>query len=240
MVHTVHPIYIINTQKKTHLMKMEEKEKLVRRWVSRLEESSTDRTPSKLEGNAAGLTREDAERVLTAAYTAAMARRGIRRAIDEPTRERLRKASRWLAKREKPSLLLYGHCGVGKTTMLRSLAELLKEGRNFEGIASITATEVYEMFRDEALRYRYDRLKTVQVLLLDDLGCEPERCLIFGTPWEPILDLIYARYERLLPTVITTNLDDDQIRARYGVRMADRLNELYDKITFTGQSYRTK
>ncbi len=218
---------------------MEEREKIVKKLVSRLAENSTDRTPSKLEGCASVLALEDAEKVLTVAYTAGMRRRGIQCTIDEATKDRLYKVAKWITKREKPGLLLYGHCGVGKTTMLKAICELLKEGRSFENIALVTATNIYESLRDENLRYRYDRLKAIPALLIDDLGCEPERCLIYGTPCEPIRDIIYARYEKMLPTVITTNLGDDQIRTRYGVRVADRIDELYDKITFTGQSYRT-
>lgn len=49
---------------------------------------------------------------------------------------------------------------------------------------------------------------------------------------------LYYRYDRMLITVLTTNLGDEEICTRYGVRIADRMNETFDAIVFKGTSYR--
>ena len=55
----------------------------------------------------------------------------------------------------------------------------------------------------------------------------------------PLIDLISIRYEEQLFTMITTNLKPNDIRERYGDRIADRFNEMLEKIVFENPSYRT-
>ena len=47
-----------------------------------------------------------------------------------------------------------------------------------------------------------------------------------------------TRYENRGFTFITTNLVPQQIRKLYGDRIADRLNEMVDKIVFDNPSFR--
>jgi DNA replication protein DnaC len=67
-----------------------------------------------------------------------------------------------------------------------------------------------------------ERLKAPR-LVLDDLGMEYLDGKGFA---QATLDgVINHRHERLLPTVITTNLGADEFKARYGPRVADRIRE---------------
>ena len=54
----------------------------------------------------------------------------------------------------------------------------------------------------------------------------------------PIIDLLTKRYEAQLFTIVTTNLDPKDIRKRYGDRIADRLNEMMEKIVYRNPTYR--
>jgi DNA replication protein DnaC len=51
-------------------------------------------------------------------------------------------------------------------------------------------------------------------------------------------EVVNTRYERLRPTVLTTNIDAQRFRARYGERITDRLNERSGFVVLAGGSLR--
>ena len=55
----------------------------------------------------------------------------------------------------------------------------------------------------------------------------------------PVIDLISYRYNRMLFTMVTTNLTPAQIRATYGDRIADRFNEMMLILPYKNPSFRT-
>jgi DNA replication protein DnaC len=78
------------------------------------------------------------------------------------------------------------------------------------------------------------------MLAIDDLGIEPVEVMDYGNLLCPLVDLLTKRYDLQLFTLVTTNLTPAEIRARYGDRIADRLNEMMLKIVFTNESYRSR
>lgn len=86
----------------------------------------------------------------------------------------------------------------------------------------------------------FKQMRNSLVLIIDDLGTEPATAKVYGTEQTPIAEIINHRYEAMLTTIITTNLNDEAIAKRYGERTIDRLREMCEKLTFTGASYRTK
>lgn len=117
-------------------------------------------------------------------------------------------------------------------------SKLLSLGRKYYTVSCLNACQIVEDFRSDDTRYKYEKAKSVEVLLIDDLGCEPEHLMLFGTLYEPIKDILYKRYDRMLITVLTTNLGDEELYKRYGERIADRIKETFDTIVFNGVSYR--
>lgn len=86
-------------------------------------------------------------------------------------------------------------------------------------------------FVTAALLARYPRydakamhdLLTCRALVVDDLGCE---YMDDKGNFMAVLDeVINARYGERLPTLITTNLNADAFKERYGSRIADRIRE---------------
>ena len=71
------------------------------------------------------------------------------------------------------------------------------------------------------------------------MGCEPERCCIYGGDYTPIQQILYNRYDRRLPTMITTNLNLELIKDRYGERLLDRFAESYRRVCLDYPSYRS-
>ena len=84
----------------------------------------------------------------------------------------------------------------------------------------------------------YRKLISVDMLGIDDLGTEPSEVMDYGNVYTPVIDLLTKRYEEQLFTIITTNLTPQQIREHYDDRIADRLNEMVEKIVFKNGTYR--
>ena len=76
------------------------------------------------------------------------------------------------------------------------------------------------------------------MLGIDDLGTEPSEVMDYDNVYTPVIDLLTKRYEEQLFTIITTNLTPQQIREHYDDRIADRLNEMVEKIVFKNGTYR--
>src|SRR6185503_9804295 len=81
---------------------------------------------------------------------------------------------------------------------------------------------------------QFDFLRTVPVLILDDLGTES------ATPWarEKLYQLINHRYNYRLPTVVTSNLKPEAIEPRIYSRPCDGACGVV--ITIAAQDYRRR
>ena len=123
---------------------------------------------------------------------------------------------------EYRDLVLTGGTGLGKTFLLRSMAERL-----IEKDVNVLIISAYRML--EILRKSYfenDRsaaeLLDAEVLMIDDLGSEP---MMQNITVEQLFNLINERQNRGLSTVISTNLDMSRFRERYTERIASRLRD---------------
>lgn len=175
-------------------------------------------------------TMEETTARLTALYQLEVESRGIRFIPDAFTSKSIERVTKWLHFSHQRGLLLYGTLGNGKTTMLRAISRLF-HGKSF----LISAQNLYDYEKDNTLTRSQRRL-----LLIDDLGTEPERCIVYGEERHPVTDIILERYQDNLTTVIATNLSLDDIKRRYGARVHDRLLEMYAGIYYDADSYRDK
>jgi DNA replication protein DnaC len=115
-------------------------------------------------------------------------------------------------------LLMMGSYGCGKTHLAAAIANTCVEF----GMHTIflTVPDLLDWLRysydatDDTFEKRFEELRNVSLLVLDDLGAHNT------TAWaaEKLFQIIDYRYIRKLPTVITTNLElediDDRIRSR--------------------------
>ena len=119
-------------------------------------------------------------------------------------------------------LVLTGSTGLGKTFLLRSMAERL-----IERDVNVLLISAYRML--DILRKSYfendqgsGELLSADVLMIDDLGSEP---LMQNVTVEQLFNLLNERQNRNLSTVISTNLEMAKFRERYTERIASRLRD---------------
>lgn len=159
---------------------------------------------------------------------------------DKVILEAIKDASGWLVDGKKPGLLLYGGVGNGKTTLANAICSYISQIRDYNdpGVFKTSAIIVAKKsMNDEKSKY-LDELKQRELVFLDDLGIEPQTVKCFGNEISPVTEWIYARYDYPLFTLVTTNLNMEQITERYGSRIGDRMEEFFNKIPFTHSTYR--
>lgn len=170
--------------------------------------------------------------------------RGGKYKINEELSDYMLRAARWLTDPEdNPWMMFMGLYGNGKTALalgvfqayyhLSYKAAPTKRKR----ICFMTSKKICDYFLRE--RDFFDGLVMSDFLVIDDFGDEPVEVVSYGMTHTPIIDLLAERYERRLPTLLTTNLSGEEFEARYGARIADRLRELTTTLVFRQPSFRT-
>ena len=190
------------------------------------------------------MTCPQAKDSMKAAVMAEVERRQMKFAENEALDKQLSLMAEWLTTNDhRFCLLLCGKCGNGKSTLVKAFQNLLNllglrdEYGNTIGFSIVDAREIAWMCRDRHQEWR--ALSRRNMLAIDDIGTEPVEIQDYGNHLNPVIDLLYKRYDEQLFTIITTNLTPKEIRERYGERIADRLNEMAFRIVFDNDTYRT-
>lgn len=118
-------------------------------------------------------------------------------------------------------LVLTGQSGLGKTFLLRAMARvLLERGVN---VLLVSAYCFFEIARKAYLGGPAEELASLMetdVLMIDDLGSEP---MVRNITIETLFNLINERQNAGRGLVISTNLNQEELCARYTERIASRL-----------------
>jgi len=120
-------------------------------------------------------------------------------------------------------LLLMGNYGCGKTHLAAAIAnEAIGRGlQTYFAIAPDLLDHLraaYAPTSDSSYDDRFESVRTVPLLVVDDLGTENT------TPWarEKLYQIFNHRYNYRLPTVVTSNVDLDTIEPRIRSRLSDQ------------------
>ena len=140
------------------------------------------------------------------------------------------------------NLLFTGAPGLGKTFLSASIArEVAAKGYSVAYDTAITLLAIFEQEKfsrseeeqqDAASRVR--QLKGCDLLILDDLGTE----LSSAFTQSALYTLLDGRIRAGKSTIISTNLDKDALRERYGPALFSRLEGEYQFLRFTGTDIR--
>jgi chromosomal replication initiation ATPase DnaA len=150
-----------------------------------------------------------------------------------------------IAEKATKGLWLYGSAGVGKTFLLRALL------RKYERIVTATAmVSAYRTSQDFDARFwntvfgnePAEWPQRMQFAYLDDVGQEGI-CVSYGERVEVLDGVLCALYDSWYthgtPLVyMTSNLNPEQMDARYGRRITDRLRDMCYTIEIKGPSRR--
>lgn len=162
---------------------------------------------------------------------------------DENTSQKISKTAKWLCTVQRFGLLLYGSVGSGKTTLARSVCTLIGilygstgSYEDRKGVVRISALDLANQVSQD--KNYLSELKRKEMLFIDDLGVEPETVKCWGNEVSPITELLYSRYDNQLFTIATSNLAEEEFGERYGKRIYDRMEEMFDRLYYNNKSYR--
>lgn len=141
---------------------------------------------------------------------------------------------------DRAGLLIKGPVGTGKTRLAAALAgKFLIDGASVMGAScGDLFGRIRATFRDnsaETEEQLVESLKSVGLLVVDDLGTEGTSSYVVQT----LHRVISARNGDWQPTIVTTNLKLEEIRATYGERIASRV-ECWEQIVVDGADRRKR
>jgi len=130
-------------------------------------------------------------------------------------------------------LLIKGESGLGKTEIIRAVAE--------NPVMPIKIISILDI-ADMVMANGFCEVNMNDRILIDDVGTEPEVINHFGTRINWFKDFIEKYYLQangnFSKLLITTNLIGDEIERRYGSRVRSRMREMFNVITLNGQDLR--
>lgn len=177
-----------------------------------------------------GIPARELLETLDAAYSALLEARCVNEAKSGANMARLASLARWLSGAGKPSLLLYGGYGTGKTTLMQAAGYALQA-------FGIDYTYKAARFFDDP-RNDFTPCRKPSPLMVDEFGREQEKVNEYGNVTRPIMDVLLYRYDKGYPTILATNLLMEEMGNRYGEYFLDRLRGGYETIFYDEKSYR--
>ena len=136
------------------------------------------------------------------------------------------------------NLLFSGNTGLGKTFLSACIARVVADGGNsvvYESAGKLFSVLEKSRFEgDEESRSAARKYNDCDLLIVDDLGTE--------LPGQFVTAALYTLVnDRLLegkPTIISTNLNTDDLSRRYSPQIASRLRGSYKRVAFVGEDIR--
>lgn len=142
----------------------------------------------------------------------------------------------------KKGLCLFGGVGVGKTTLMEKFFQnqrqsfVIKMCREIEDEFAGDGDKILKQYAiPKPISINSDPYgHQIVGYCFDDLGTEPPS-KYYGKNVDVMAEILLNRYDRRLPfiqTHVTTNLNTDEIYQRYGSRVSDRMQEMFNMIAF--------
>lgn len=138
------------------------------------------------------------------------------------------------------NLLMLGSTGLGKTHLSTSIARrVIERGFDvrYESVQNILTDFEHDRFRSGHGNDNEERgavYLDTELLIIDDLGTEMSTAFTQSCLYQ----IINTRINRGQPTIINTNLEQRELRGRYGDRIASRLFGEYRPLLFRGKDVR--
>ena len=138
------------------------------------------------------------------------------------------------------SLLFVGGTGLGKTMLSACIAtEVTEKGYavSYESAGHLFAKlEKNHFSRTEATEAVVAEIEKADLLIIDDLGTELAGNFVTAALYSLLNDRILSGK----PTIISTNLNAQEVERRYSPQIASRLRGNFRQLTFVGEDIRLK
>lgn len=140
------------------------------------------------------------------------------------------------------SLLFQGGTGLGKTYLSACIAREISD-KGFSvcydtASSALNAFERQKFSKDaeeaEAASSKVNRILDCDLLILDDLGTE----MITSISISALYTIINTRLISRKSTVISTNLSNEELAAKYSPQICSRMEGGYEKLPFVGKDIR--
>ncbi len=139
----------------------------------------------------------------------------------------------------KKNLLFTGTTGTGKTFLSSCIAKEFLDSGHF--VLYLTATQLSNMIDDAKFRHEQaehgeylSMVRDCDLLIIDDLGTE----YAFGYPQSQLFDILESRMLAGKRTVISTNMDLQDLNQKYSPRLVSRVMGNYEIFVFRGNDLR--
>ena len=138
------------------------------------------------------------------------------------------------------NLLFSGGTGLGKTFLSACIARAVADRGYSVAYESaphlFTKLERAKFTADEEARHQAEKYSTYDLLIIDDLGTEMGGQFTTSALYTLINDRLLSGK----PTIISTNLNTDDLGRRYSPQIASRLNGSFLRVPFLGDDIRVK
>ncbi len=140
------------------------------------------------------------------------------------------------------NLLFTGNTGLGKTFISECIAnELVKKGKNvLYQTAPVMLDSVIDFRFGKTDGSIYKSLLDVDLLIIDDLGTESMNNMKFSELFNIINTRLLNQNNKITKTIISTNLNIQNLYKNYDERIVSRLIGNYDICRFFGDDIRLK
>lgn len=139
-----------------------------------------------------------------------------------------------------PNLLFSGGTGLGKTFLSACIARTVADNGYsvvYESAAHLfSKLERAKFSSDEQARAEAEKFTACDLLIIDDLGTEMGGQFTTSALYILINDRLLAGK----PTIISTNLNTEDMERRYSPQIASRLNGSFLRLPFVGDDIRVK
>lgn len=138
------------------------------------------------------------------------------------------------------NLLFSGGTGLGKTFLSACIARTVAD--NGYSVVYESAPHLFSKLErakfgnDEEARKASDKYTACDLLIVDDLGTEMGGQFVTAALYTLVNDRILSGR----PTIISTNLNTEDLGKRYSQQIASRLNGAYKRVVFLGDDIRVR